>query len=64
MIKNIFKKDINRNIAGVIMADNTTDEAVFQEVDEYVITNDLSKKLDEFFEVYSSTIGKPTENYK
>ncbi|MDN5081974.1 BREX system P-loop protein BrxC [Aliarcobacter butzleri] len=62
MIKNIFKKDINRNIAGVIMADNTTDEAVFQEVDEYVITNDLSKKLDEFFEVYSSTIGKPTEN--
>ncbi len=62
MIKNIFKKDISRNIAGVIMADNTTDEAVFQEVDEYVITNDLSKKLDEFFEVYSSTIGKPTEN--
>ena len=62
VIKNIFKKDINRNIAGVIMADNTTDEAVFQEVDEYVITNDLSKKLDEFFEVYSSTIGKPTEN--
>lgn len=62
MIRNIFKKDIKRTIEGVIKADNLNDESVFQEVDEYVITNDLSKKLDEFFEVYSSTIGKPTES--
>lgn len=62
MIKSIFKKDIKRTIEGVIKADNLTDEAIFQEVDEYVITNDLSKKLDEFFSVYSSTIGKPTES--
>jgi predicted ATPase len=62
VIRNIFKKDIKRTIEGVIKADNLNDESVFQEVDEYVITNDLSKKLDEFFEVYSSTIGKPTES--
>lgn len=62
MIKDIFKKDIKRTIEGVIKADNLSDEAIFQEVDEYVITNDLSKKLDEFFEIYSSTIGKPTES--
>lgn len=62
MIKNIFKKDINRTIEGVIKADNLNDESVFQEVDEYVITNDLSKKLDDFFSMYSSTIGKPTES--
>jgi len=62
VIKNVFKKDIKRTIEGVIKADNLNDDSVFQEVDEYVITNDLSKKLDEFFEIYSSTIGKPTES--
>jgi hypothetical protein len=62
VIKSIFKKDIKRTIEGVIKADNLSDEAIFQEVDEYVITNDLSKKLDEFFTVYSSSIGKPTES--
>ena len=29
---------------------------------EYIKLNDLSKKLDEFFDIYSSTIGKPTES--
>ena len=62
MIRNIFKKNIKRPIEGVIKADNTSDESVLTEVDEYVITNDLSKKLDEFFEIYSSTIGQPTES--
>ena len=38
MIKDIFKKDIKRTIEGVIKADNLSDEAIFQEVDEYVIT--------------------------
>lgn len=62
MIKSIFKKDIKRTIEGVIKADNINDEAVFQEVDEYVITNDLGKKLDDFFALYSATIGKETES--
>ena len=46
MIEKLFKKDIHRNIEGVVKADNLTDDAVFKEVDEYVITNDLNKKLD------------------
>ena len=62
MIEKLFKKDIHRNIEGVVKADNTTDEAVFNEVDEYVITNDLNKKLDEFFAEYSTTLGKDTQN--
>lgn len=62
VIEKLFKKDIHRNIEGVIKADNLTDEAIFQEVDEYVITNDLNKKLDEFFGEYSPTIGKYTQN--
>ncbi len=62
VIEKLFKKDIHRNIEGVVKADNTTDEAVFNEVDEYVITNDLNKKLDDFFGEYSTTIGKSTQN--
>jgi hypothetical protein len=62
MIKNLFKKDINRPIEGVIKADNLSEEAVFQEVDEYVITKEIHKRLDEFFSEYSSTIGHPTSN--
>jgi len=62
MINNLFRKDIHRTIEGVVKADNLSDEAVFQEVDEYVITNELQGKFDEFFDVYSSSIGKPTES--
>lgn len=62
MIEQLFKKDIHRNIEGVIKADNLTDEAIFQEVDEYVITNELHQKLDDFFSEYSGSIGKTTSN--
>ena len=62
MIGQLFKKDIHRNIEGVIKADNLSDEAIFQEVDEYVITKDLNKKLDDFFGEYSASIGKETQN--
>jgi len=62
MIGNLFKKNIHREIEGVIKADNLTDEAIFQEVDEYVITNDLNKKLDDFFGEYSPSIGRETQN--
>lgn len=62
MIGQLFKKDIHRNIEGVVKADNLSDEAVFQEVDEYVITRDLNQKLDDFFSEYSSTLNKNTQN--
>lgn len=62
MIENLFKKNIHRNIEGVIKADNDDSEAVFQEVDEYVVTKDLNKKLDDFFSEYSGSIGKNTQN--
>ena len=62
MIGQLFKKDIHREIEGVIKADNLSDEAVFQEVGEYVITNDLNQKLDNFFDEYSTTIGSNTQN--
>ena len=62
MIKEIFKKEIDRKIEGVIKADILDDEAVFNEVDEYVVTKELNEKLDNFFDVYASTIGKPSQS--
>ncbi|HIP59759.1 MAG TPA: BREX system P-loop protein BrxC, partial [Campylobacterales bacterium] len=62
MIKELFKKDIHRSIEGVIKADNLSDEAILQEVEEYVVTKELTEKFDQFFDQYSSTIGKKTES--
>jgi len=62
MIKDIFKKPIDRRIEGVIKADIIDDESVFNEVDEYVVTDELNRKLDDFFDVYSTTIGRPTQS--
>ena len=50
-LNDIFKKDFNRSIETVIKADDR--EHIFQEVDEYVITKDVSKKLATFFDAYN-----------
>jgi hypothetical protein len=51
----LFKKDIARTIETVIKADDN--QHIFQEVDEYVITQDVSKKLGDFFESYNDAGG-------
>lgn len=62
MIKEIFKKEIDRKIEGVIKADILDDDSVFNEVDEYVVTDELNKKFDQFFDIYASTIGTPSQS--
>lgn len=54
-LKEIYKKDINRHIEGVIKVDDIANTA--NEVDEYVITAEVGKRLEVFFEVYSSSIN-------
>ena len=46
-----FLKDVNRKIDTVIKADDQAN--IFQEVDEYVITREISNKLADFFEMYN-----------
>ncbi|NLN64679.1 MAG: BREX system P-loop protein BrxC [Clostridiaceae bacterium] len=46
----LFLKDVKRKIDTVIKADDQAN--VFQEVDEYVITREISNKLASFFETY------------
>jgi hypothetical protein len=51
LIRDLFKKDINRHIEGVIKADDERD--LLNEVEEYVITGDVADGLDKFLENYT-----------
>lgn len=48
----LYLKDINRHIEGVIKADD--EDYLLQEVEEYVITKELEKRLGPFFSDYVS----------
>jgi hypothetical protein len=48
----IFEKPINRSIEGVIKADDDTN--LNQELEEYVITNEIEGKLENFLEAYNN----------
>lgn len=54
-LKEIFEKDINRHIEGVIKVDD--EKNIVEEVEEYVITNEVDQRLKSFFDVYSSSIN-------
>ncbi len=55
MIKDFFKKDITRSIETVIKADDK--DNVSTEVAEYVITNEIAKKVRDFFQAYNNYEG-------
>lgn len=48
----MFLKDIHRNIEGVITATQASDEQVYQELDEYVVTKELQGHFKTFFDAY------------
>ena len=51
-IRELFEKPIDRFIEGVIKADD--DRNLIDEMDEYIITKDISKKLRPILENYSN----------
>ena len=59
-LKNIYIKDINREIQGVIKVDDET--FISQELEEYVVTEELLKHFRNFFSSYNVSLTKPTEN--
>nr|WP_294863886.1 BREX system P-loop protein BrxC [uncultured Pseudogulbenkiania sp.] len=59
-IKNLFFKDLNRPINGVVKADQSDDATVYQELDEYIVTNELEKHFRSFFESYSTDLNDPS----
>jgi len=54
-LKDIFDRPIDRAIEGVIKADDTASLKI--EVEEYVITNEVAKRLEEFFSAYNDYKG-------
>lgn len=59
-IKELFKKSINREIEGVVTIGNELEEKVFQELDEYVVTDEIAKHFRTFFRKYRESINTPT----
>ncbi len=59
-IKNLFFKPLDRPINGVVKADQDDDATVFQELDEYVVTNELEKHFRAFFDSYSTDLSDPS----
>ena len=55
-LKSKFTKDFSRSIETVIKADDRSH--VLQEVDEYVVTKDVSLQLTSFFEAYKEKRSK------
>jgi hypothetical protein len=55
ILKHIFNKPVDRAIDGVIKAD---DEASLRhELEEYVLTNEVSKRLENFLSAYTNYVG-------
>ncbi|WP_256091115.1 hypothetical protein [Nostoc sp. KVJ20] len=48
-IAELFQKDIHRNINGVIKVGQKDDENIRQELEEYVVTNELDRHFRTFF---------------
>ena len=48
-IKDLFKKPIDRNINAVVFVDNTDEDLIAQELEEYIVTNELNQHFRTFF---------------
>ena len=55
IIRDMFFKEIDRDIKGVIKVGQSDDENIYQELDEYVVTSELEKYMDQW---RSSGTGK------
>ena len=56
LIKEMFEKEIDRDIQGVIIVGQSEAENVAQELDEYVVTKELQKHFADFFSAYKKSI--------
>jgi hypothetical protein len=61
LIKDMFRKPIDRDIKGVIKVGQDDDSNVQQELEEYVVTRELGKHFDSFFDAYKKGIVGTTD---
>lgn len=60
-IKDMFAKDIDREINGVVKVAQEDDAAIRQELEEYVVTRELKRRFGDFFAAYEAALDRPTE---
>ena len=60
-IKELFTKSIDRPINGVIKADQRDAASIWQELDEYVVTKQLTEYLRKFFDAYLAAADNPKD---
>ncbi|HCT36708.1 MAG TPA: BREX system P-loop protein BrxC [Firmicutes bacterium] len=60
-IESMFQKNINRPINGVIKVGQNDSESLKQELEEYIITKELRRHFNTFFDNYSKAIDHPTD---
>ena len=61
LIKNLFANDIHRRIEEVIKVDQTTDDILRDEINEYVVTDAIRLHYTNIFDAYRETPNKPHE---
>src|SRR5574344_141672 len=61
IIQNMFSKPIDRDIKGVIKVGQDDNANVKQELEEYVVTRQLSKHFNDFFANYAKSINGNTD---
>ena len=59
-IKEMFVRDINREISGVIKVGQNDEKKIYQELDEYVVTKEIAKHLNKFYENYGKSVSGNT----
>ena len=60
-IQDLFEKDINRKINGVVKVSTNDEESIRQELSEYVVTRELQKHFANFFESYTAALDVQTD---
>lgn len=60
-IKNLFANDIHRRIEEVIKVDQTSDDILRDEINEYVVTDAIRSYYTNIFDAYRETPNKPHE---
>jgi hypothetical protein len=60
-VKELFKKDIRREINGVIKVGQQSEDTKEVELSEYVITKEVGGHLDQFYRQFVAAIDNPTD---
>ncbi len=60
-IRDMFYKKIDREIKGVIKVGQTDDENRYQELEEYVVTEELEDYMSRFFDAYLKSVDEKTD---